>query len=102
LFAKSSSSLRFVAALALSLAFMVADYHYHYLNGIRGGFSFFIAPLQYAVDYPIRIFGWIHSLVSTKKSLIDENMHLRYQQTLLEAQLQKLLVIRNENLQLKE
>ncbi len=34
--------------------------------------------------------------------MIDENIQLRYQQTLLEAKLQKLLVIRNENSQLKE
>ena len=81
---------------------MIADNHYHYLNQVRSGFSLFISPLQYAVDYPVRIFGWIKSLMSTKKALLDENMRLKYQQTLLEAQLQKLLVIRNENLQLKE
>ena len=89
-------------ALALSLAFMIADYHYRYLDSVRSGFSLLVAPLQYAVDYPVRIIGWVRSLVSAKKDLIDENMQLRYQQTMLEAQLQKLLVIRNENSQLKE
>ncbi len=81
---------------------MFADYHYRYLNSIRSGFALLISPLQYAVDYPVRIIGWVQSLVSAKKALIDENIKLRYQQTILEAELQKLLVIKEENSQLRE
>ncbi len=58
--------------------------------------------MQYAVDYPVRVIGWIQSLVSAKKALIDENMRLKYKQTMLEAELQKLIVIQRENSQLKE
>lgn len=81
---------------------MFSDYHYRYLDTVRSGFSFIVSPLQYAVDYPVRVIGWVQSLVSAKKALIDENMHLRYQQAMLEAKLQKLLVIQKENSQLKE
>lgn len=81
---------------------MFSDYHYRYLDSVRSGFSFIVAPLQYAVDYPVRVVGWVQSLVSAKKALIDENMRLRYQQAMLEAELQKLLVIQKENSQLKE
>lgn len=103
LFAKSRhSSLGFVLATALSVAFMVADYHYRSLDNVRSSFSFLVSPLQYVVDYPVRVMGWVSSLIGTKKALIDENMQLRYQQTMLEAQMQKLLVISNENSQLKE
>jgi rod shape-determining protein MreC len=102
LFAKSKHSyLGFVLALAISLAFMVADFHYRYLDNVRSGFSLLVSPLQYVVDYPVRVMGWAGSLISTKKALIDENMQLRYQQTMLEAQLQKLLVISKENSQLR-
>ncbi|WP_367274402.1 rod shape-determining protein MreC [uncultured Legionella sp.] len=96
------SSIGFVFALALSIVLMFSDYHYHYLDNVRSGFSLVVSPLQYAVDYPVRVVGWGQSLVSAKKSLIDENMQLRYRQTMLEAELQKLLVIRKENSQLKE
>lgn len=96
------SSLRIVFALVIALGLMVTDYHYRYLDSVRSGFSILVSPLQYAVDYPVRVMGWVRSLISTKTALIDENMKLRYQQTILEAQLQKLLVISNENLQLKE
>lgn len=81
---------------------MFSDYHYKYLDSVRSGFSFIVAPLQYAVDYPVRIIGWVHSLVSTKTSLINENMQLKYQQTMLEAELQRLMAIKEENSQLKE
>ena len=88
-------------ALAISLAFMIVDCHYRYLDNVRSGFSLLVSPLQYVVDYPVRVMGWFSSLLSTKKSLINENMQLRYQQTMLEAQLQKLLVISHENSQLR-
>lgn len=81
---------------------MFSDYHYRYLGTVRSGFSVVVAPLQYAVDYPVRVVGWVQSLVSAKKALIDENMRLRYQQAILEAELQKSLVIQKENSQLKE
>ena len=96
------SSIGFVLALVFSIFLMFADYHYKYLDIVRSGFSLIVSPLQYAVDYPVRVVGWVQSLVSAKKSLIDENMRLRYQQTMLEAELQKLLVIQKENSQLKE
>lgn len=96
------SSLEFVIALVISMVLMFSDYHHQYLGALRSGFSLLASPLQYAVDYPVRIIGWVQSLVSTKKTLIDENMQLRYQQTILQAELQKLLAIQNENSQLKE
>jgi rod shape-determining protein MreC len=91
-----------VFALAISFAFMVADYRYQYLDSVRSGFSLLVSPMQYIVDYPVRMMGWTYSLIASKKSLINENMQLRYQQIILEAQLQKLLVLSNENSQLKQ
>ncbi|MDP3268860.1 MAG: rod shape-determining protein MreC [Legionella sp.] len=103
LFIKSGhSSIGFVFALILSIFLMFSDYHYRYLGSVRSGFSLVVSPLQYAVDYPVRVVGWVQSLISAKKSLIDENIRLKYQQTMLEAELQKLLVIQQENSQLKE
>jgi len=91
-----------VFALLFSIALIFSDYHYRYLDSVRSVFSLLVSPIQYAVDYPVRVVGWVHSLVSAKKALIDENIYLRYQQTLLQAELQKLLVIQKENSQLKE
>ena len=89
-------------ALIFSTFLMFSDYHYRYLDSVRSGFSLIVSPLQYAVDYPVRVVGWVQSLVSAKKALINENMRLRYQEAMLAAELQKLLVIQKENSQLKE
>ncbi|MDR3442616.1 MAG: rod shape-determining protein MreC [Legionella sp.] len=103
LFSKGGHSpIGFVLSLVLSVFLMFSDYHYRYLDSVRGGFSLVVSPLQYAVDYPVRVVGWVQSLVSAKKALINENMRLRYQQAMLAAELQKLIVIQKENSQLKE
>lgn len=102
LFAKGKhAAWRFMFALVMALSLMTVDCHYRYLDTVRVGFSLLVAPFQYAVDYPVRVIGWAKSLISTKTTLINENMQLRYQQIMLEAELQKLLVINNENSQLK-
>ncbi|MCC5791007.1 MAG: rod shape-determining protein MreC [Legionellaceae bacterium] len=95
-----SSAFMFVVFLCIAL--MVSDYHYRYLNHVRSSFMLVAAPLQYVVDYPLRVIGWLNALVSSRTSLVNENMHLRYQQTLLEANLQRLLLLQKENSQLRE
>lgn len=91
-----------MSALVFCVFLMFSDYHYRYLDSVRSGFSLIVSPLQYAVDYPVRVIGWVQSLVGSKKTLINENMRLRYQQAMLEAELQKLIIIQQENSQLKE
>lgn len=91
----------FILSASLSLLIMIADYYCNYLHFMRNGFALIISPLQFAVDYPARIMEWFQSIISTKKALIKENMQLRHQQILLEAELQKLLIIKKENSQLR-
>lgn len=81
---------------------MIADAHYQSIGRVRSALSLLVSPLQYSVDYPVRVIGWGRSLMSSKKSLIDENVQLHYQQTMLEARLQKLMMLQRENSQLKE
>lgn len=92
----------FVLSLLIVMALMVSDYRYHYLNILRYSFSVIVVPMHSVVDYPVRVVGWLQALVSSKTALVNENIQLRYQQTLLEAQLQKLTIIQKENSQLRE
>ncbi len=102
LFAKRQHGfLKFVLALLLSICLMLTDHHSRSLAFLRSGFSLIVSPLQFAIDYPVRVIGWAHSLLGSKKTLISENMKLRYQQTMLEAKLQKFLSIQTENSELK-
>lgn len=80
---------------------MIADCRHHSLTKIRSGISLVISPIQFAMDYPTRLIQELHTLFQTKQALIDDNMQLRYQQTLLEAELQKFIILRRENSELK-
>lgn len=91
----------FVCYLMIALALMVCDYRYKYLHSLRNSVAVLVFPIHIIVDYPVRVIGWMHDLVSSKNALVNENMQLRYKQTLLEAKLQKLSIIKKENLQLR-
>lgn len=102
LFAKKKQhSVKFVWAVLLSFSLMVIDCRDRSLPWLRTIFTGVMMPIQFAVDYPVQIVAWSHSLMSSKKELVDENMQLRYQQTVLEAKLQKFLALRDENSELK-
>jgi rod shape-determining protein MreC len=98
---KEWSFVRFALALILALSLMLADSHDHSLKNVRGVFSVIVAPVQYAVDYPVRFISWIGSVLGSKQALVLENMQLRYHQTMLEARLQKFVAIQAENSELK-
>ena len=94
-------SLWYVVSVLLSFSLMMVDCRDRSLPWVRTVFTGVMMPVQFSVDYPLRIVAWGHSLMSSKKTLVDENMRLRYQQTVLEARLQKFLALRNENSELK-
>lgn len=90
-----------IIAVLLSMSTMVVDYRYHGMDTIRYYASYLVYPIQKFVDYPSSMAQWVQALVTSKNDLVQENMRLRYQQTLLNAKLQKLMVLREENHQLK-
>lgn len=95
------SALKFALAFLLAFAMMLADHHGKALKNLRSIFSIFVAPLQFSVDYPVRVVSWVGSVLGSKNALIAENMQLRYKQTMLEAKLQKFLALQAENSELK-
>lgn len=99
---RSHSSLNIIAALVLSLLLIIADVRYQSFAQVRYGLSLLTSPLQYGVDYPIRVMEWMRALIGSKKALLDENEQLHYQQILLESKLQTLATLQHENQQLKK
>lgn len=89
-------------AVFLSVLIMAVDLHSPFMRSVRMGLNAFVAPVQFAVDYPVRLIGGVHALIRSKKALLDENITLHYHQTILEAELQKLMAIKEENSQLKQ
>lgn len=98
---KKLSSIQFALSLILAFTLMITDHREKSSGSLRGVLSIIVAPLQFAVDYPVRVAGWVGSLLSSKNSLIAENMQLRYKQTMLETKLQKLVALQAENSELK-
>lgn len=92
----------FVLSLMFAVCLMFLDIHYQSFHVIRGTCRLFVAPLQYAVDYPVRLFDWVSALIQSRKKLVDDNIQLRYQQTVLESKMQQLLSIQEENSHLKQ
>jgi rod shape-determining protein MreC len=79
---------------------MIADYHQFRIQPVRSAVSILVAPIQYTVNWPVQLFDWLHSSISTHQELLAENARLSAQQILLQAQLQKLLAVENENAEL--
>lgn len=102
LFSKQTAfSWSFVLLFGFSASLIFIDLHQRQHMPLRWALSYLVAPFQYTVDYPQRMWRWIEALVSSKTALIQENIQLRYQQALLEAKLQHFLVMKAENSQLK-
>lgn len=80
---------------------MVLDHREHYLAPVHVGLDALVAPIQYTVDVPINTFSRLMTNFSSQQSLLAENTHLKVQQLLLEAKLQKLSALENENSELR-
>lgn len=80
---------------------MVLDHREHYLNPVRAGLDLLVTPIQYVVDAPIRVVTTLNTNLSSRQSLLAQNDDLRAQQLLLQAKLQRLIALENENCQLR-
>lgn len=86
----------------VSTALMAIDHRQNYLEGVRGGLSVLVYPLQYLVNLPVSASSWIGENLSSRETLLEENSRLKMQHTLFRAKLLKLNAIKAENLRLRE
>lgn len=80
---------------------MVVDHKTIWLKKSREYLSLLVSPLQYAVDWPFQVTDWLAANVTSYQSLLQENTHLKAQQLLLKAQVQKFIALEKENAQLR-
>lgn len=86
----------------LSIGMMVTDYHYNYLGFLRSGISVVVYPVKYVASLPAKIYNAGSESLASRKKLLDENTRLRTNQILLGLQLQKLAVLEQENVRLRD
>lgn len=89
----------FLALLAIAL--MIMDKQVAAISHVRAALSMPLAPLQYAVSWPIQLVDKILDTISSHDALVKENLDLKAEQLRLKAQVQRLLAIELENNQLK-
>ncbi len=64
---------------SLSLALLVVDARFRYVDGLRGWLALAAYPIQRAATWPIDALMSLGSYLSTQASLIEENQRLRAQ-----------------------
>lgn len=97
----SQASIRAIFLIILSIVIMVVDRRSESFAHLRNAFTLPLAPLQYVVSWPAKVFHNVSRLISTQDHLIRENTQLKPDQLILHSRLQRLLAIESENNYLK-
>ena len=72
-----------------------------YIQPLRRALSWVVAPVQYTVNFPSEMFHWGRHQLQSREALIHQNQVLKANQLLLEARVQKLTSLQNENAALR-
>ncbi|MEJ2094634.1 MAG: rod shape-determining protein MreC, partial [Gammaproteobacteria bacterium] len=96
-----STNVKAIVFVVLSVVLMTVDHRNSHLESVRSALSVIVFPVQYIVDRPAALAGWIMDTVKTRENLISENEKLRKEQLLLSSKLQKYDVLQSENQRLR-
>lgn len=80
---------------------MTLDHRQQTLEGIRGGLSLVVYPMQYLVNLPFAAAEWAGESLTTHNTLLTQNRALRDKQLKQEFRLQKLAALEAENERLR-
>ena len=94
--------LRALVYMSLAIVLILFGQKSVFFQKIQTDLSLVVLPVQYLVNVPIKIIHWIAANIATKQQLVINNSRLHKHEWLLESKLQKLLVLEQENAQLRE
>lgn len=97
-----SNLTRFVLLALLSVGLMLLDARGHHLQQIRRGLTVLFVPIQMVAAFPVRVGGAVIDFIRGDESLRAEIAHLRTEQPILLARLQKFEAIEAENAHLRQ
>jgi len=95
------ASLQALFLIVLSISMMFVDHRFHHLEVVRSNISLALTPLRYLVSLPATAGNWLNDWFSSHTELLEENAALRSQGRILNARLQKLAVLAEENSRLR-
>lgn len=85
----------------LSIAMMLTDAYFSYLNPVRKAISFLMHPLEEVVTEPFRFYPTISHFFVTHGEIVKENQDLRSRELLQAAKLTRLAALEMENRHLR-
>lgn len=86
----------------VSLLLIFSDYKFREMDVLRSGLTTLVSPIQYVVDIPPRMVGWLNRTTADYQDLLAENEELRGQSLVLQRKLQKMTALSAENIRLRE
>jgi rod shape-determining protein MreC len=81
---------------------MMMDHRQSHLESVRSALSLVVYPIQLVVELPGSVSGWFRESLATRRQLQEENVSLKTQLLMLNAQRQKLEALEIENIRLRE
>ena len=84
-----------------SIALMVVDHRFQHLEVVRANISLALSPLRYLVSLPATGGNWVSDWFTSHTELLKENEALKAEGRILNARLQKLEILAEENARLR-
>lgn len=85
-----------------SILLMTLDHRQQHMQMLRASLQAVVYPIRYLVNLPVDVSHWASENFASRQSLIEENAGLRYQNLLLQAQMEKFDALQAENQRLQE
>jgi rod shape-determining protein MreC len=102
LFSKSTSvGFRALLLVVLALILVFFDRYSSSLSFIKTTCESILTPLQYLVHYPVVVVENLTANITNKLTLADENAALRAELIILQAKVQKMMALEQENIKLQ-
>ncbi|MCJ8341048.1 MAG: rod shape-determining protein MreC [Pseudomonadales bacterium] len=85
-----------------ALTLVIADLRGDSVRSIRSAISVILTPVQWLVDIPTGVADDISSVLIDRAALLKDNNQLRSNSILLEKKVQQMMILRAENVRLRE
>ena len=95
------ATLHALSLIVICLALMVVDHRFQHLEVVRSNISLALTPLRYFVSLPATAGNWVNDWFTSHTELLNENEALRAEGRILNARLQKLEILAEENARLR-
>lgn len=95
------ASIQAIFLIAVCISMMVVDHRFQHLEIVRSNISLAISPLRYLVSLPATAGNWVNDWFTSHTDLLNENEALKAEGRILSARLQKLEILAEENVRLR-